>query len=139
MQAREEASPLPDHLLLFDGVCNLCNGLVRFVLRHDRRGVFRFSTLQSATARQLLGAHIAEAATTFVYWRLGKPMTRSTAALNVARQLPGAWPLAYGLIVVPRFIRDAVYNLVARHRYNWFGRRGACMVPGPDVAGRFLP
>lgn len=139
MRGQEDASPLPDHLLLFDGMCNLCNGLVQFVIKRDRRGVFHFATLQSATAKRLLGADAAEAASTFVYWRHGTPLTRSTAALHVARHLGGAWPLAFGLIIVPRPLRDAVYDLVARKRYRWFGRRDTCMVPEPGTASRFLP
>ncbi|HMN06076.1 MAG TPA: DCC1-like thiol-disulfide oxidoreductase family protein [Flavobacteriales bacterium] len=138
MSVQEEAHPLPDHLLLFDGVCNLCNALVRFVIRRDRRGRFRFATLQSAAAHQLLGRE-ASTSSTFIYWRKGRPLERSTAALNVARDLSGAWPMAYAFMVVPRFLRDPVYDLVARKRYRWFGKRATCMVPTPEISARFLP
>lgn len=137
--AAEEARALPDHLILFDGVCNLCNGAVRFIIQRDRRQIFHFATLQSETARRLLGADGTEDAITLVYWRHGRPLVRSTAALHVARELSGAWPLAYGLILVPRFLRDALYNYVARNRYRWYGRRETCMLPDPGLAARFLP
>ncbi|MEO8732854.1 MAG: DCC1-like thiol-disulfide oxidoreductase family protein [Flavobacteriales bacterium] len=111
---------LPDRLLFFDGVCNLCNGLVQFIIRHDRRKRFRFASLQSDTGQRFLNMHglASQNFDSLVYWRKGRVLTRSTGALNVARDLPGAWPMAYAFIVVPRFIRDAVYDLVARKRYS---------------------
>lgn len=137
--AAEETRTLPHHLILFDGVCNLCNGAVRFIIKRDHRRIFHFATLQSDTASRLLGADDTPAATTLVYWRHGRPLVRSKAALHVARELSGAWPLAYTLILVPRFLRDALYNHVARNRYRWYGKRETCMIPEPGLAARFLP
>lgn len=134
------ANALPERVLFFDGVCNLCNGVVRFVITHDNRKRLHFATLQSGTGARFLSAHglaTAEIGTS-VYWRKGHALTRSTAALNVARDLGGAWSLAYGLIIVPRFIRDAVYDFIARNRFHWFGKRDACMVPDPSLRSRFL-
>jgi predicted DCC family thiol-disulfide oxidoreductase YuxK len=129
----------PDRLLFFDGVCNLCNGLVQFIIRHDAHGRFRFAALQSETGQRFLHLHgrTSQNLDSLVYWRNGRVLTRSTAALNVARDLGGFWPLAYGLIMVPRFIRDAAYDLIARKRYRWFGRRETCMVPTPELRERF--
>lgn len=131
---------LPDHLLLFDGVCNLCNGLVQFIIRHDRDGRFRFASLQGTTGQQFLRTHGLDRASldSLVYWRKGKVLIRSTAALNVARDLGGVWAAAHVFILVPRFIRDAAYDLVARKRYRWFGKQGTCMVPAPELRERFL-
>lgn len=131
---------LPDRLLFFDGVCNLCNGLVQFIIRNDRRKRFRFAALQSDAGQRFLEAHgLAEAGLdSLVYSRKGQVLTRSTAALNVARDLGGLWPLAYALILVPRFIRDAAYDLVARKRYRWFGKREVCMVPTAALLSRFM-
>ena len=131
---------LPDHLLLFDGVCNLCNGLVRFIIRHDRRKRFSFAPLQSVAGQLVLQQHDLATSdfNTLVYFRKGDMLTRSTAALNVARDLGGGWPLAYAFIVVPRFIRDAVYDLISRKRFRWFGKRDSCMVPTPELHSRFL-
>lgn len=134
------AAQFPDHLLFFDGVCNLCNGLVRFIIRHDRHKRFRFAALQSETGILFLRAHELSSSSldSLAYWRKGKVLTRSTAALNVARDLGGPWSLAYGFILVPRPIRDAVYDLVARRRYRWCGMRDACMVPTPEIRERFV-
>lgn len=131
---------LPEHLLFFDGVCNLCNGLVRFILRHDERGRFRFASLQGAPGQRFLHTHglATGSLDSLVYWRKGEVLTRSTAALNVARDLGGLWSLAYAFILVPRFIRDAAYDLVARERYRWFGKRDTCMVPTAELRERFV-
>ncbi|MBS1568834.1 MAG: thiol-disulfide oxidoreductase DCC family protein [Bacteroidetes bacterium] len=133
-------APLPDHLVLFDGVCNLCNGAVQFIIRHDKHNRFRFAPLQSGAGRSILGeaGTPGDAFSTIVYLRKGKVLTKSKAVLHVARDLGGAWQLFHGLIILPRFLRDAAYDLVARNRFRWFGRRESCMVPGPGLEGRFL-
>jgi len=137
---RGTSEDLPDRLLFFDGVCNLCNGMVQFVIKRDSRKRLHFATLQSAAGVHFISAHGLATADigTSVYWRNGEALTRSTAALNVARDVGGVWVLAFGLILVPRFIRDAVYDFIARNRYRWFGKRDACMVPTSELRERFL-
>ena len=127
--------------ILFDGVCNLCNTLVQFVIRHDAAGQFRFASLQSDSGQTLLTQHGLRTSNfdTFVYIRNGAAYTQSTAGLLVLRDLGGGWQLLYPLIIVPRFIRDAVYKLIARNRYRFFGRQDACMIPTPELKSRFLP
>ena len=129
-------------VILFDGVCNLCNGFVRFVIARDPPGRFRFAALQSDAARRLLGEPAAAAGTlpaSFVLVEGDRVFRQSTAALRIARGLGFPWRLAYALIAVPRPLRDWAYDVVARHRYQWFGRRDACMmVPTPDLRARFL-
>jgi len=117
-------------VVLFDGLCNLCNGVVRFIIARDPAARFRFAPLQPAEA----GARDS-----IVLVESGKTYTRSTAALRIARGLRFPWPLICALMVVPRPLRDVVYDWVARHRYGWFGKRTACMAPAPEVRGRFLP
>ncbi len=136
----DSRAELPDHLLLFDGVCNLCNGLVRFIIRHDRRKRFHFAPLQSDAGQAVLQRHDLATSNfdTLVYFRKGVVLTRSTAALNVARDLRGAWGMAYAFILVPPSLRDAVYDLISRKRFNWFGKRDSCMVPTPELGSRFL-
>ena len=131
----------PDHLLLFDGECNLCSRLVQFILRHDHNALFRFAALRSGTGRHILHEHGLHAPefNSIVYLRNGRLLTRSTAVLHVARDLGGGWSAAYVLLLLPLFLRDAVYNLVARRRYRWFGRSPACMVPAGEYQNRFLP
>ena len=125
----DTSSPLYD-VILFDGVCNLCNSSVQFVIRRDRRARFKFAPLQSQ----------GEAAgDSIVLVDNGRRYTRSTAALRIARHLDFPWNLAYALIVVPRPLRDAAYDFIARRRYRWFGRRDVCMTPTPELRSRFLP
>lgn len=127
-------------VILFDGVCNLCNGLVQFVIARDPARRFRFASLQSDVAqRRLEGAGIAaNVPDSIVLLEEGRLFTRSTAALRIARRLRFPWSLAFALIVVPRPLRDWVYSLVARNRYRWFGRRETCMIPTPELEERFL-
>lgn len=130
----------PEHLVLFDGVCNLCNGVVQFLIARDALGRFHFATLQGETGQAVMKdfAMEKESMRTLIYLRRGKIHLRSSAALWIARDMRGLWPLAFGLIIVPRFLRDAVYDLVARHRYRWFGRTDSCMVPTPELQARFM-
>ena len=127
-------------MILFDGVCNLCNRFVQFVIARDPSGVFQFATLQSPAALRLLASDSAPASLrdSVVLVEDSRVSTRSMAALRIARRLRFPWPLAYGLVVIPRPIRDALYDLVARRRYRWFGRRDTCMVPTPELRARFL-
>jgi len=127
-------------VILFDGVCNLCNGAVRFVIERDRAARFQFAALQSAAAAPLLGdaASGQSLPDSIVLVENGRVFTRSTAALRIARGLSFPWSAAYWFIAVPRPFRDWVYDLVARNRYNWFGRRDICMVPTPALRARFL-
>lgn len=129
-----------ERLLFFDGVCNLCTGVVQFIIKRDKRGVFRFASLQSAAGEAFLSAHgmPTDAYASFVYVRKGRVLVRSTAALNIARDLGGLWSLAYGFIIVPPFLRDAIYGFVARNRYKWFGRKDECMLPTPELKARFV-
>ena len=125
-----------ESVVLFDGVCNLCNGAVQFILARDPRQRFRFASLQSEAARRLVkGGVPAEA---IVLIEAGKTYIKSAAALRIARGLRFPWPLLFALVVVPRFLRDLVYEWVARNRYRWFGKRDQCMVPTPQMRGRFI-
>ena len=131
----------PEHpILLFDGVCNLCNHFVQFVIQRDPEAVFRFAPLQSDIGRQLseqAGLPLGELNTVVLYTG-DQFYTHSDVALEVVRRLPGFWPLLYGFKVLPKFLRDAGYNWVAQNRYRWFGRKESCMVPTPDLKRRFL-
>jgi predicted DCC family thiol-disulfide oxidoreductase YuxK len=126
--------------VLFDGECNLCNGAVQFILRRDQRAVFQFASLQSAAGRQLLVAADAPALLpdSLVLVQNGVLALKSTAALRIARGLRWPWPLFAVFFVVPRPLRDILYDWIARNRYRWFGKREACMVPTPALRARFL-
>jgi predicted DCC family thiol-disulfide oxidoreductase YuxK len=126
-------------ILLFDGVCNLCNGLVRFVVKFDAAGTFLFAPLQSPVGQELLERHdlATDDFDTFVLVEEGEHYTRSTAVLKVFRQLDGPLPLLYPAIYLPEGFRDRVYDLVATHRYRVFGKKDACPVPEPELRERF--
>lgn len=125
-------------VILFDGVCNLCNGFVRFVIARDPHSRFQFGPLQSDAAQRLLAGAPPVSGESVVLIENGRVFRRSTAALRILRRLTLPWPFAYIAILVPRPLRDAVYDVVARNRYEWFGRRDTCMVPTPEVHQRFL-
>ncbi len=127
-------------IILFDGVCNLCNGAVQYVIKHDREGIFRFASLQGEHGQRLLKQHNLPAAelSTFVLIKDGKAFTKSTAALLVAKQLNGVVKSLYIFRAIPAFVRDAVYNFIARNRYRLFGRKDSCMIPSPELRARFL-
>lgn len=127
-------------IILFDGVCNLCNNFVQLVIKHDQRGRFKFASLQSNTAQELLKSMPAAKRNldTVVLVENGQYYQQSTAALRILRYLDGGWPLLYGLIILPPFIRDWGYALVAKNRYRWFGQRESCMLPTPELKSRFL-
>ena len=128
-------------VVLFDGVCNLCTGVVQFVIRHDQAGRIRFAALQSAAGQALLAQYGLSTSdlNTVVYIKDGQAQVRSTAALSLLGDLGGPWRwLAALLRVVPRGLRDAVYGLVARNRYRLFGKRDSCLLPTPEHMGRFL-
>lgn len=127
-------------VLLFDGVCNLCNSSVNFILARDPKAKFRFASLQSDEGQALLQEFEDRPSdlSSVVLIEDGQLYARSDAALRVARQLSGGWPLLYAFIVLPRALRDAVYNWIARNRYRWFGKRDSCMIPSPELRSRFL-
>lgn len=127
-------------ILLFDGVCNLCNASVQWILKHDKDGLFRFTALQSDTGQALLARFDlnSEHFDTVVLVYGDRAFTRSDAALEILRRLgaPWSWLAVFGW--VPRKLRDAVYNWIARNRYRWFGRQEQCWLPRKEWASRFL-
>ncbi|MBK8278515.1 MAG: DUF393 domain-containing protein [Nitrospira sp.] len=129
-----------ERLILFDGVCNWCNGWVNFAIAHDPNRRFKFGTLQSDPAQRILRDLNLSATDyqTFLLLEEGHVSTKSTAALRVLRQLSGWWPLYYVCVLVPALIRDAVYDFVAHHRYWWMGRAATCRVPTQAERERFV-
>ena len=127
-------------MILFDGVCNLCNGFVQFVIERDLDSRFQFGALQSAAARRVLDQHHASSPLpdSVVLVEEGRVFTGSTAALRIVRRLRFPWPLAASLLLIPRPLRDWIYAGVARRRYRWFGKREHCMVPTPALQSRFI-
>jgi len=127
-------------IILFDGICNLCNASVQYVIRHDSKQIFRFASLQSRFGQEILSNNNLPVNdfNSFVLFDNNKVFTRSTAALKVARKLNGFIKLLYAFIIIPKFIRDAIYNIIAKNRYKWFGKKNECMIPTAELKSLFL-
>ena len=127
-------------IILFDGVCNVCNGFVNFLIPRDEKDQFQFGSLQSQKVKELLNQYHYDAddLSTVILIENNKLYPQSTAVLKIFRQMNGAWPLMYTFIIIPKPIRDFVYQLIARNRYTLFGRKDSCMVPTPEWQAKFV-
>lgn len=127
-------------IILFDGVCNFCNGSVNFIIERDKEGYFKFAPLQSEIGERLLNEYGIDKNVTdsVVLIENGKAYARTTAALRIAKRLSGAWKLFYGFTIVPSIFRDVFYKLFAKYRYKMFGKQETCMMPTPEIRSRFL-
>ncbi len=127
-------------VLLFDGVCNLCNGAVNFIIDHDPKGHFKFAALQSDFGQLKLEelGYDQEDFDSLVLLSDDKVFKKSTAALHIAKKLSGLYPLLYIFIIIPPFIRHAVYDVIAKNRYKWWGKRDSCRMPTPELQARFV-
>ncbi len=127
-------------IVLFDGQCNLCNGTVRFLVPRDPQANLRFAALQSETGQHLLRKFdlSTDALDTFILIDGEHCYQKSGGALRVTRYLRFPWPVLQAFLVVPAFLRDRVYDFVARNRYDWFGRLDYCPLPTPELNDRFL-
>jgi predicted DCC family thiol-disulfide oxidoreductase YuxK len=127
-------------IILFDGVCNLCNGAVNFIIDRDPKAIFKFAALQSEQGQQLLRQAQLPANTlnSVILVQEGQVYTRSAAALRIASQLSGGWKLMSIFRIIPTPLRDWVYDYIAKHRYSWFGHTEACRMPTAELKSRFL-
>ena len=131
----------PEHpIILFDGVCNFCDGAVNFLLRQDKKNIFRFAPLQSEAGQMLLNRYGLkhEDFESFILIDKGKVYQKSVAALRVMNKLPWYWKEVQLFWIVPAFLRNAIYDFIARNRYAWFGKKDRCMIPTAEMRGRFL-
>lgn len=128
-------------IIIFDGVCNFCNGVVNFILARDKNDHFRFAANQSEAGKKCLMENNipleTEISTVFLYQN-GKLYQKSAAALQIAKQLPFAWNMLYIAIIIPTFLSDIIYDFIARNRYKWFGKREACRIPSLAERAKFL-
>lgn len=127
-------------VILFDGVCNLCNGAINFVIKKDKGNIFKFAPLQSEIGKTLLSKFEIDTSKvdSIILVDGEKCYVKSSAALRIAKDLSGGYPLLYGFLILPRFIRDAVYDYIAKNRYKWFGKKESCMIPTPELKEKFL-
>jgi predicted DCC family thiol-disulfide oxidoreductase YuxK len=127
-------------IILFDGVCNFCNGAVLFVIRHDKNARFIFASLQSPFGQEKLRQFglSSDQLNAIVLLSKGRIFTKSSAALEIAKELDGLWPAFYFFKIVPGFVRNFFYDFIAQNRYRWFGKQDACMIPTPELKARFI-
>lgn len=123
------------YIVIFDGLCNLCNGAVQFIIRHDTKNKFVFASLQSEVAQKLLNdIQVKSSQESIVLIKGLKHFEKSDAQLEIAKNLSGLWPMVYGFKIIPRFLRDVLYNWIAKNRYTWFGKRESCLAPSPELS-----
>ncbi len=131
---------MDDHqIIIFDGICNFCNGAVNFIIKRDSRGVFKFAPMQSEIAQELLKHQAHDVGNdTFILIKNGQCFQRTDAALEITRDLDGLWFILKAFKIVPSFVIDYFYRVFARNRYKLFGKRVTCMIPTKEVRDRFL-
>ena len=133
---------LPENkkIILFDGVCNLCDSTVTFVIKRDPRDVFRYTPLQSTTGAYLCEKYQIDTSKvdSIILIENNKAYIKSTAVLRVARYLTGIYPVFYVFLILPSFIRNWGYDYIAARRYTWYGKKESCMIPTPDLKAKFL-
>jgi predicted DCC family thiol-disulfide oxidoreductase YuxK len=128
-----------ERIILFDGECNFCDQSVKFIIKRDPNGLFKFTSLQSDIGKDLLNKYNAPSdIDSFVLIEDNNCYFKSSAALRVCKNLNGAWKLPYFLLVVPKPLRDFFYGIIAKNRYKWFGTKESCMLPSPEERKRFL-
>lgn len=127
-------------VVLFDGVCNLCNGFVQFCIERDKKGKLKFASLQSGVGQELLAQFGLKGAplSTVVLIEGNQYYTKSSAGLRVLKHFGGFWQLFYGLMIFPKPLRNWVYDYIAKNRYKWFGKKESCWMPTPELENRFL-
>ena len=127
-------------IILFDGVCNLCNSSVTFIIKRDVHDQFRFAALQSEIGQHYIQKFKIDPVETdsIILIKKDKYYAKSSAALRIAKYLSGGYPLLYGFLIVPKFIRNAVYDYIAKNRYKWYGKKEQCMIPTPELKSKFL-
>lgn len=140
MGANSEIMTQKEQVILFDGVCNLCNSSVNFVIDRDTQNQFKFASLQSEFGQekvQRLGKDPGQL-NSIVLIEGDRFYRKSTAALRIARRLSGGWPLLFAFVIIPPFLRDMAYDFIAKNRYRWFGKEDTCRIPTPELSHRFL-
>jgi predicted DCC family thiol-disulfide oxidoreductase YuxK len=127
-------------IILFDGLCNLCSSSVHFILKRDKKNQFLFGSLQGKAGQDYLNKFNLPADTfnSFMLIDGEKLYTRSSGALRMLMHLGNGWQLLYAFIIVPKFIRDGIYNFIAKNRYKWFGKKEECWLPAEDMKAKFL-
>ncbi|GGX03437.1 thiol-disulfide oxidoreductase DCC family protein [Aquimarina muelleri] len=128
-------------IILFDGVCNLCNSAINFIIQRDKKSIFRYASLQSEMGRKLITERKIDTSKLDSILLIDPKVAyyyKSTAALQIAKQLSGLYPLLSVFLIFPTFFRDWIYNIIAKNRYKWFGKKESCMIPTPELKSLFI-
>ncbi|MGW9686353.1 thiol-disulfide oxidoreductase DCC family protein [Flagellimonas sp. 2504JD1-5] len=128
-------------IILFDGVCNLCNGAVQFIIKRDKKDVFRYAALQSEVGKQLIAERAIDTSKVDSIILIEPSVayfTKSDAAIQISQDFGGLWKAMTIFTWIPKIFRDGIYDLIAKNRYKWFGRKDACMIPTPELKAKFL-
>ncbi|MBP9191819.1 MAG: thiol-disulfide oxidoreductase DCC family protein [Ignavibacteria bacterium] len=131
---------MSEKIILFDGVCNLCNSSVNFIIDHDKNNVFKFASLQSDAGQEILKKQNLNTKDfdSIIFYDNGSIYTQSSAVLRIVKYFPGLWKYLYAFIIVPPFMRNFLYNIIAVNRYKWFGKKDSCRIPTPELKSKFL-
>ncbi|WP_374172777.1 thiol-disulfide oxidoreductase DCC family protein [Flavobacterium tructae] len=133
--------PANKKIVLFDGICNLCNSAVQFIIKHDKKDIFRFVALQSELGISIckhLGISFAKMDSILLFNPDSAYFYKSSAVIAIAKEFGGLWRLSEIFRIVPIFISDRIYDYVAKNRYNWYGKKESCMIPSPELKAKFL-
>jgi predicted DCC family thiol-disulfide oxidoreductase YuxK len=135
-----QINEIKNPVVLFDGVCNLCSYIVQFIIKRDKKKQYLFASLQGLFGQQVLKQfhQPGNQLNSFILLKDGKIFTQSTSALKVAKELSGLWKILYVFIIIPPFIRNAVYQFIASNRYKWFGKKNECWLPTSEISLRFI-
>jgi predicted DCC family thiol-disulfide oxidoreductase YuxK len=127
-------------IIVFDGICSLCNSAVIFIIKRDKKSIIKFVAFQTEKGKEILQQFnlTSQSNHSIVFIEKGEAYTQSTATLKICKHLTAGWPLMYGFIIVPTFIRNGIYQLIAKNRYHWFGKKEKCMVPSQALSEHFL-
>ncbi len=128
-------------IILFDGVCNLCNGAINFIIKRDKHKMFVYASLQSEIGQKLIAERNINTQEIDSILLIDPGIAyyhKSTAALQIAKHLRGGYPLLSAFLILPKFLRDWVYDIIARNRYKWFGKKDSCMIPTPELKALFI-
>jgi predicted DCC family thiol-disulfide oxidoreductase YuxK len=130
----------PKHIIFFDGVCNLCNSSINFIIKKDKENIFSFAALQWPISKEILKEKYPENSNfkSILYYEDGEIHTLSTAVLKILKKLPFPYSFLYGYITIPKFIRDRIYKIISKNRYYCFGKKNSCMIPKKEIIDKFL-
>ncbi|RYG73354.1 thiol-disulfide oxidoreductase DCC family protein [Lentibacillus lipolyticus] len=128
-----------NNIILFDGECNFCDHSIQFIIKKDKKAIFKFAAIQSDAGQKIIrNFNVPDSINSLILIKNNKCYFKSSAVLRICKKLTGVWKIFYCLLIIPKWLRDYVYGIVAKNRYKWFGKKDSCMLPSPEIRNRFL-